>query len=50
MTALFIFAFPWVSWVLKSILKYANERLHEQAVAIEISKVERQEALNKKDF
>ncbi|MBD1301038.1 hypothetical protein IDX04_34075, partial [Pseudomonas aeruginosa] len=48
MTALFIFAFPWVSWVLKSILKYANERLHEQAVAIEISKVERQEALNKK--
>lgn len=48
MTALFIFAFPWVSWGLKSILKYANERLHEQAVAIEISKVERQEALNKK--
>lgn len=48
MTALFIFAFPWVSLVLKSILKYANERLHEQAVKIEISKVERQEALNKK--
>lgn len=48
MTALFIFAFPWVSLVLKSILKYANERLHEQAVEIEISKVERQEALNKK--
>lgn len=47
MTALFIFAFPWVSWFLKSILKYANERLHEQAVAIEISKVQRQEALNK---
>lgn len=48
MTALFIFAFPWVSLVLKSILKYVNDRLHEQAVAIEISKVERQEALNKK--
>lgn len=48
MTALFIFAFPWVSLVLKSILKYANERLHEQAVKIEITKVERQEALNKK--
>ncbi|WP_313450998.1 hypothetical protein [Pseudomonas rhodesiae] len=48
MTALFIFAFPWVSLVLKSILKSANERLHEQAVEIEISKVERQEALNKK--
>lgn len=48
MTALFIFAFPWVSLVLKSILKYANQRLHEQAVEIEISKVERQEALNKK--
>lgn len=47
MTVLFIFAFPWVSWFLKSILKYANERLHEQAVAIEISKVQRQEALNK---
>ncbi|WP_439850052.1 hypothetical protein ACTACG_17940 [Pseudomonas syringae] len=47
MTALFIFAFPWVSWFLKSILRYANERLHEQAVAIEISKVQRQEALNK---
>lgn len=48
MTTLFIFAFPWVSLILKSILKYANERLHEQAVEIEISKVERQEALNKK--
>ncbi|MCK9744740.1 hypothetical protein [Pseudomonas syringae] len=48
MTALFIFAFPWVSLVLKSLLKFANERLHEQAVAIEISKVQRQEALNKR--
>lgn len=47
MTTLFIFAFPWVSWFLKSILRYANERLHEQAVAIEISKIQRQEALNK---
>lgn len=47
MTGLFIFVFPWISLVLKSLLKYANELLHEQAVAIEISKVQRQEALNK---
>lgn len=48
MTTMFIFAFPWVSWLLKSLLRYANELLHEQAVTIEISKVQRQEALNKR--
>lgn len=47
MTGLFIFVFPWISLLLKSLLKFANERLHEQAVAIEINKVQRQEALNK---
>lgn len=47
MTALFLFAFPWVSFCLKFLQKFANERLHQQAVSIEISKVRQQEALNK---
>ncbi|WGT29226.1 hypothetical protein [Pseudomonas marginalis] len=47
MTALFLFAFPWVSFCLKFLQKFANERLHQQAVSIEISKVQQQEALNK---
>jgi len=47
MTVLFLFAFPWVSFCLKFVQKFANERLHEQAVSIEISKVRQQEALNK---
>ncbi|WP_223437501.1 MULTISPECIES: hypothetical protein [unclassified Pseudomonas] len=47
MTALFLFAFPWVSFCLKFLQKFANERLHQQAVSIEINKVQQQEALNK---
>ncbi|MBC3436801.1 hypothetical protein N5E96_20425 [Pseudomonas mosselii] len=47
MTALFIFAFPWVSLGLKFLQQFANERLHGQAVSIEISKIQQQEALNK---
>ncbi|POP66761.1 hypothetical protein [Pseudomonas syringae] len=47
MTALFLFAFPWVSFCLKFLQKFANERLHQQAVSIEINKVQQQEALNR---
>lgn len=47
MTALFLFAFPWVSFCLKYLQKFANERLHQQAVSIEINKVQQQEALNR---
>lgn len=47
MALLFLFAFPWVSLVLKSIQKFANERLHQQAISIEIGKVKQQELLNK---
>ncbi|PZQ37704.1 MAG: hypothetical protein DI560_20335 [Pseudomonas putida] len=47
MTVFFLFAFPWVSFWLKSVQKFANERLHQQAVSIEINKVKQQEALNK---
>ncbi|CAI8883030.1 hypothetical protein [Pseudomonas sp. DR48] len=47
MTTLFLFAFPWVSLLLKSIQKFANDRLHQQAISIELSKTKQQEALNR---
>lgn len=47
MTLLFLFAFPWVSLLLKSLQKFANERLHQQAISIEVGKVKQQEILNK---
>lgn len=47
MTALFLFAFPWASLLLKSIQKFANDRLHQQAISIELSKTKQQEALNR---
>lgn len=48
MALLFLFAFPWVSLALKSIQKFANERLHQQAISIEIGKVKQQELLNRR--
>lgn len=47
MALLFLFAFPWVSLALKSVQKFANERLHQQAISIEVSKVKKQEVLNR---
>lgn len=47
MALLFLFAFPWVSLALKSIQKFANERLHQQAISIEVGKVKQQEILNR---
>jgi len=47
MTLLYLFAFPWISLLLKSGQKFANEQLHRQAISIEISKVKQQEVLNK---
>ncbi|HFQ5391810.1 TPA: hypothetical protein ACGUP1_000528 [Vibrio vulnificus] len=43
----YLFAFPWLSLVVKFIQKSVNERLHEQAVAIELIKVTQQEELNR---
>jgi len=47
MALLFLFAFPWASLALKSIQKFANERLHQQAISIEVGKVKQQEILNR---
>lgn len=47
MALLFLFAFPWVSLALKSMQKFANERLHQQAISIEVGKVKQQEILNR---
>lgn len=47
MALLFLFAFPWISLALKSIQKFANERLHQQAISIEVGKVKQQEILNR---
>ncbi|ANF85182.1 hypothetical protein A7J50_1760 [Pseudomonas antarctica] len=50
MTLLFLFVFPWASLLLKSLQKFANERLHQQAISIEVSKVREQEILNKQQL
>jgi hypothetical protein len=47
MALLFLFAFPWASLVLKSLQRFANERLHQQAVSIEVAKIKQREVLNK---
>lgn len=47
MTILFLFAFPWISLWLKSIQKFAHDRLHQQAISIEVNKTKQQEALNR---
>jgi ribosomal protein L12E/L44/L45/RPP1/RPP2 len=47
MTTVFLFAFPWASLFLKSIQKFANDRLHQQAISIEVNKTKQQEALNR---
>ena len=47
MALLFLFAFPWASLVLKSLQRFASERLHQQAVSIEVAKVKQREVLNK---
>lgn len=47
MTIVFLFVFPWVSLLLKWLQKFAHNRLHQQAISIEVSKSKRQEALNR---
>lgn len=48
MLALFyLFAFPWLSLVFKYILKNVNDRLHKQAVDVELDNIRQQEELNK---
>lgn len=43
----YVFLFPWLSLFFKFIQKSANDRLHRQAVKIELDKIEQQESLNK---
>ena len=43
----YVFLFPWVSLFFKFMQKTVNGRLHQQAVKIELDKLERQESLNK---
>ncbi|HGS5723674.1 cell envelope integrity protein TolA [Vibrio diabolicus] len=43
----YLFAFPWISLLIKSIQKKVNEKLHQQAVDVDLSKVNQQEELNK---
>ena len=46
-TLLYIFAFPWLSFFVKSIQKKANEMLHRQAIDVDLNKISQQEKLNK---
>ncbi|MFG0770547.1 hypothetical protein ACF8PD_01705 [Vibrio plantisponsor] len=43
----YLFLFPWISLVVKYFQHWANEKLHEQAVGTELSRVIQQEGLNK---
>ncbi|WP_430317760.1 hypothetical protein [Pseudomonas nitroreducens] len=47
MAAIFLFVFPWISLFLKSIQQFANDKLHQQAISIEVAKTKRQETLNR---
>ncbi|QFG31703.1 hypothetical protein F6476_22265 [Pseudomonas umsongensis] len=44
---LYVFIFPWLSLLFKSIQKAVNDRLHRQAINIELEKLRQQEDLNK---
>lgn len=43
----YLFLFPWVSLLLKSLQKVVNDKLHKQAVGFELDRVVQQEELNK---
>lgn len=45
--AFYLFVFPWVSLFFKHLQKTVNDRLHQQAVDVELEKVKQQEDLNK---
>lgn len=47
LAVLFVFAFPWVSLFIKFLQNIANDRLHKQAISIELGRSKRQELLNK---
>ncbi|TEW56591.1 hypothetical protein E2R68_00715 [Psychromonas sp. RZ22] len=46
-TLSYLFIFPWFSLLVKFLQKAVNDKLHEQAVAIELIKITQQEELNK---
>lgn len=46
-TLFYLFAFPWLSLLIKSVQRKAIDKLHEQAVGIETSKATQQLTLNK---
>lgn len=43
----YLFVFPWLSLIVKSIQKSANEMLHQQAVNADLTQITQQEQLNK---
>ena len=47
MTTFYIFAFPWFSLLIISLQQKVNDKLHSQAISIELEKTIRQEKLNK---
>lgn len=46
-TVFYLFLFPWVSLLLKSLQRAVNDKLHKQAVSFELDRVIQQEDLNK---
>ncbi|WP_285163104.1 GntR family transcriptional regulator [Shewanella goraebulensis] len=47
LTILYLFIFPWISLLVKFLQATVNNRLHQQAVNVDLSKVIQQEDLNK---
>ncbi|KEZ69269.1 hypothetical protein AAY86_15050 [Pseudomonas amygdali pv. tabaci str. ATCC 11528] len=47
LTCFYVFIFPWFSLAFKALQKKANDRLHIQAVLVELDKIQQQEELNK---
>ncbi len=47
LTVFYLFLFPWLSLLVKSLQELVNGKLHKQAVGVDLSKVVEQEKLNK---
>jgi len=50
LAVVYVFVYPWVSYLLKKIQEPANNRLHNQDVSIQLNNILRQEALNRQNL
>ncbi|WP_272691666.1 MULTISPECIES: hypothetical protein [Providencia] len=49
-TIFYLLIFPWFSWVINFIRNIIDEKLHNQAISIELNKIKQQNKLNKENL